>query len=255
MSLHLKMNTTTKNSIFYILGIFFIFLLWLIISLWVKNDYTAPTIPLTFNALFNLLKDPNTYKILGLTLLRLLVSISISFIISLILALLSTKFKAIKSFLSPELTLIKTMPIVVIIILLLVLLKKEIVIYVITSFVILPIMYEGILLGFESIDKTMLEDIKTVSSFNMLIAFKIYIPLALPYILTTLIQSLGLGLKVAVMAEYLSQPTNSIGQELMFYKNYAYEMEYVLAWSIILIVIVLVLEIILKKLKKKYLIN
>ena len=249
------MNIITKNRIAFGLGIFFIFIVWLIVSLWAQNDYVLPSIPSTFNAMSNLLKQPKTYSILGNTLLRLLICLVISFSLALLLAILTVKFKSIKSFLSPQLTLVKTIPILVLIIFLWVLLNNEIAVYVITCFVMFPIIYEGILLGFESIDKVMLEDIKTCSSFNFEIAKKIYIPLSFPYILTSLLQSFGLGLKVAVMAEYLSQPNDSIGKELMMYKNYYYEMEYVLAWSIILIIIVLIIECVIRFLKKKLSLN
>ena len=248
------MNTIIKSKkTYFILGILFIFLLWIIGSAFVKNDYVLPSVKLTSNALINLLSQVKTYKILGLSLLRLMLCVLISLILALLCALLAIRFDKVEAFLKPQIGLIKTLPVAVLIILLLVLFSSKIAVYVITCFVMFPLIYEGILLGFKSIDKEILEDIRTVSKFNYMVAKKIYIPLSFPFILTALIQSFGLGLKVSVMAEFLAQPNNSIGQELMFYKNYTYEMEYVLAWSIILVVIVLVIEIFIKLINDKLL--
>ena len=208
--------------------------------------------PLTFKTLGNLLIDKTTYKILGMSLLRLLICLSISFVVALVLAILAIRFKYVKYFFSPNIGLIKTLPMVVIIVLLLVIFNKAIAIYVISSFVMLPILYEGIVAGFNNIDKEALEDIKTVSNFNLLIASKIYIPLSTPFILTALLQSFGLGLKVSVMAEYISLPNDSIGKELYFHKNYSFEMEYVVAWSIILVIVVLLVEGIIKYTNYKF---
>jgi ABC-type nitrate/sulfonate/bicarbonate transport system permease component len=85
----------------------------------------------------------------------------------------------------------------------------------------------------------------------MLVIKDIYLPLTFPHILTSLLQSFGLGLKVLVMAEFISNASPSIGNEIIYYKNDLGEMSYVYAWSIILVLFVLIIDFIINILKKK----
>ena len=123
--------------------------------------------------------------------------------------------------------------------------------YYILGVVVLPVVYEAILIGLENIDSDVLDDVKLISKFNPIVLFKVHLPLIFPAILTALIQSVGLGLKVLVMAEYISQPKYSIGDEIVYYKDVILEMEYVFAWSIILILFVLLVEILILYVSKK----
>jgi ABC-type nitrate/sulfonate/bicarbonate transport system permease component len=61
---------------------------------------------------------------------------------------------------------------------------------------------------------------------------------------TSLLQSLGLGIKVLVMSEYLAQTQQSIGNELYMAKTNI-EFSEVFAWSFILITIALLFELII----------
>ena len=59
-----------------------------------------------------------------------------------------------------------------------------------------------------------------------------------------------LGLKVMVMSEFIAQPNNTIGYVMLQEKNFL-EMDYVFAWTIILVVFVLLVEELLKIIKTK----
>ena len=69
-----------------ILGVVFIFLLWELLSLISQNDFIVPSISNTMKALGEILTKSDTYNILFSTILRLLSSITICFILSLTLA-------------------------------------------------------------------------------------------------------------------------------------------------------------------------
>ena len=114
-----------------------------------------------------------------------------------------------------------------------------------------PLIYTISLSGFESIDSYIKDEVRLLTNNNVQVVGKIYLPLSFPYLLTAIVQSFGLGLKVLVMAEYLSQPKYSIGNEIVFYKDIAVSMEYVYAWSIILIIFVLLFEFLISGITKK----
>ena len=245
------MNSIIKNKkTYYVLGILFVFVLWEILSVISNNNFVVPSIELTFTALGKILIDKETYFILGSTLLRLLISISLCFVLGVVLAVLSNLSNSFKSFIKPMIALLKTLPMAAVIIMLLVMVGRSYSPYFIIGVVVFPLIYEATLNGLEGIDKDIKDEVKLLSGNNIQVFRSIYIPLTLPHILTSLIQSVGLGLKVLVMAEFIAETKNSIGEAIRFYKNEA-TTEYVFAWSIILILFVLLVDSIINNLKKR----
>ena len=245
------MKNSIVNKTYFTIGILFIFIIWIIGNALIDNSYIVPSVSDTFKALITLFKDLHTYKVLGYTLLRLSIAVVSCFILGMLLAFLSYKFKGFKSFIKPIITLFKTLPIAVVIILLLVMLSKELAPYYIVGVVVLPVVYEALLIGLENINSDILDEVKTVAGMNTSVLFSVHLPLIFPAILTAIIQSVGLGLKVLVMAEYLSQPRYSIGNEFVYYKDISLEMSYLYAWSIILILFVLIVEFLITFISKR----
>ena len=247
----LKTNSIIHNKyLYYFLGIVLIFIIWLVGSILVNNDYVVPTISQTFTALIDLFKSGYTYIVLANTLFRLIVSLIICLVLAIILATFASLSIKFKYFITPLITLLKSLPIAVIIILILVMLKSELAVYYISGVVIFPILYEATLNGYDNVSKDITDEIKLLSNPNIRIYKDVFFPIATRHIITGLIQSIGLGLKVLVMAEFISQPSYSIGNEIKFYKETAASMDYVYAWSLILIFFVLVTEILVGKMKK-----
>lgn len=144
----------------------------------------------------------------------------------------------------------KTTPIIAIIILLLLAVGMQLTPYIATALVIIPIMYESIYSSFMQIDSSVTDDIKTISNINSIIIFKFYIPLVFSNIITSIIQSVGMGLKVMIMAEYISSKNNSLGYEInRYYVNL--DMEGVYALLLIVIVIVFCIDLLLKKIRER----
>ena len=85
---------------------------------------------------------------------------------------------------------------------------------------------------------------------KMMMVDKIYIPLTKPYIILSILQSIGLGLKAMVMAELISQAKNSIGREMYEYRSLL-DMDYIFAWGLLMIAIVIISEIFIRMMKKK----
>ena len=74
-------NSTNKNNVYFLLGILFLFGVWFVSSLAVNNSGILPNIDEVFVELFKILKDENTYVLLGNTFLKIVVAILVSFII------------------------------------------------------------------------------------------------------------------------------------------------------------------------------
>ena len=241
------------NHSFYILGILFIFVIWHLGFLNFDNDYIIPGIDQTIDSLKDLLTQKYTYKVLGYTLSRLFVSVFVCLVGGVFLAGISKISSQFKAFIRPLFTLMKTMPIAVVIVLLLVMLEEKSLYYVV-GVVVLPIIYEASVNGLDSIDKDVLDAVKLDSNITPCVVGKIHLPLTLPHIFTSLLQSVGLGLKVLVMAEFISNAKHSIGYEIMFYKDFVNEMSYVYAWCIVLILFVVIVDSLINLFKKKSLV-
>lgn len=238
-------NSITKNHSLYFLGIIFIIVLWWILSIVIKNDLVIPSIKNVLESLMNLLKTKKTYEIILNTIYRLIISLVIAFLVSFVLSLVSFLFKEMKEFLLPLITLIRTIPVATIIIILLMLVGNKNSPYIICMLVIVPIMYEANLNGFYSIDKGVLEEVKMQSKTNFLVIKDIYVPLVFPHLLSGIVASFGLGLKVMVMAEFIAQTPNTIGYILNQEKVFL-EINNVFAWTIILIIFMMLVEVGLK---------
>lgn len=246
------MNSIIKSKkTFYILGISFIFLFWFLMSICFDNDYVVPSVSKTLLALKSILLEGYTYQVLGKTILRLFITVSICFILGVGLAVLSNTFYRFKAFAKPIIVLFKTLPLAVVIIALLIVFEREMAPYFIAGVVIFPLIYEATITGLDHLDSNIKDEVKMLSKTNITVIKKIYLPLTFPYLLTSLIQSLGLGLKVMVMAEFITEPKYSIGTELVLYKDEVM-MEYVYAWSIILIFLVLLFEALIYYFSKRF---
>ena len=244
-------SITKKINWFFWIGILSIFIIWMLGALSVNNSFILPDPLLTFKALGDLIGQKKTYIILGYSLSRLLTAIILSFIIAILTGSISIISKKFADIISPWVSLLKTVPLAVVIILFLIYFKANLSVYFIVGVMIYPIVYEGFVASFKTLNQDLMNEIKMLSNVNGEVIRKVILPITMPHILTTIIQSFGLGLKVLVMAEYIAQPNNSIGKQMVFYKEHAIQMEYVFAWALIIIVLVIVVELVIKFFQNK----
>ncbi|HHU21576.1 MAG TPA: ABC transporter permease subunit [Acholeplasma sp.] len=248
------MTKTNRKYLYYSLGILFVILVWFIGSIIVNSEIVLPKISLVLKTIGELFTKGETYLIILRTFLDILLVTFLTLILALIFAILALKFEGFKYFFSPIVTLLKSIPVVAVIILFLLMVGQTFTPYIITFLVIFPILYEGIYSSIDSIDKYIVDDVKTISNLNYLVVKDIYYPLSIPKILVSLLQSFGLGFKVIVMAQMIAQTKGTIGYQIGIQNTYL-ETKGVFAWTIILIVLVLiidsVLHLVLKKVKNK----
>jgi len=247
----MKNSTIKKNEkkLLNLLGIFFIIIVWFVLSNAYNNSLIVPKIHKVLISLINLLKEIRTYKLIFTLIINIILVIGVSFLIAMVLAILSYKYERVYHFVSPIIVILKTIPIVAIIILLIISLMDGAP-YVATCFVIIPIIFEGTYSTLKQIDTNITDDLRTVSNINLPVIIKFFIPLILPSILTTLLQSFGLGLKVMVMTEYTSPKNNTFGAEIRrYYDNH--EMEKVYAIVLIVILLSFITDKIIKTLREK----
>jgi NitT/TauT family transport system permease protein len=236
----------------YLLGSLSVLLLitvWYIFSSVVNNSFILPNPIIVFDTLLKLLTNFSTYSTIGITIFRLIAAFIISAFLGVFLGLLAGNYSWLDEFLHPLVTTLRTLPVASIIIIIIILFGNQSSLYLITFLMIFPIIYEASKSGVNNIPLDLKNNIALETHQRFVIMIKIQLPLSLPYIKTALFQSIGLGFKVIVMAEFISQTTKGIGYEL-FRGTTVIQYELVFAWTIIIIVIVMIFEIMIKKLKR-----
>lgn len=244
----MKTIITNKKNLFAILGIGFVILLWVIFSNIIDNRIILPKIKDVLLQLWDLLTNSRTYVIIVTTLSRLLITIIISLLLSIIMAVFSLISINYRNFLTGIVAIMRSIPVASIIVILLIIFGNSKSPLIITFFVTFPIQYEAIYINFKTIDKEIVDDIKTISNINLKVIKEVFIPIKSVNILSSIVSSIGLGFKVMVMSEVISQPNNTIGKEILYNKEMLL-MNNVFAWTLIILVLVILIEVLLKQLK------
>jgi NitT/TauT family transport system permease protein len=250
-----KLSKEGFKIILSILGICFIFALWWLLSFLI-NTTLFPTPLRTFEELFLLLSNSSTYLAIGGTLLRLLLAFIVSFLVAFVLGTISGLIKAFKIFLNPLIIVLRTIPTAALILVMVTLLIPEHALLIIVFLVMFPIIYESIVSGIENIDPYTIMALRIdANPYSLNSVFKVILPMSSPYILLGIIQSIGLGMKVSIMAEVLLGNPRIPGLGIIIQQAYIYAyMPEVFATAIIAIVLIGVVDIILH-LAKKYINN
>lgn len=240
-----------KNPIFVFLGLLFIFFLWFVTSLLVNSTLYPGPID-TFVELFALLGNGETYLAVLGTVGRMLIAFAISFVLGAIFGTLAGYFKWFHTFLKPLILILRTLPTAAAVLILVVLLKPAMTPIIVTCLVIFPIIYEAFVSGINNVEEPIIDSLKIDGGTGFKSYFKIYLPASASYIILAVVQSLGLGMKVSIMAEILapSERIASLGR-LINYEYQLAEIKPILAYSIIAIVIISIIDIALHIIRKK----
>lgn len=163
-------------------------------------------------------------------------------VIAIILSILSYKIKYVKEFLSPPMTVFRTVPVASFIILLLIVLRsKENLSMIICFMMALPILYTNTLSGLESIDKKMLDMAKVFRVEPHKKFVYLYTYQALPYFSTGCKVAIGLCWKAGIAAELIGLVQKTIGNELYFARLFLM-LDKVFAWTVIIVLISVLFE-------------
>lgn len=241
-------TSTIKKVIFSSITCLLLLIIWECFATFKNEPMIFPHLTDIFVTLYKLL-NLNTLKIVSVTISRIIISVIISSIISLFIGMLYIWKKETYSFFSPIITSMRSIPFIIISIFLVILFSDNISPLIITTLVILPISVEGIITSIDNIDPVLKDDLKlmNISAFKSM--FIIYIPLIKEYILMIFIQSFGLGVKVMIMGEFFAYSNIGVGRTLASIKS-GYIMDELIAWGILIVVFVGLIELLTKFLVK-----
>lgn len=226
------------------------FIVWQVIAMLVNQSILLPSFFDVLIRLFSILSDPLFYQHLLMTLLRVISGTSIAFIFSFVLAILSYDFKYLEQFLKPMIVISKTIPNITYILLVLIWFSRETSVFFVTLLILFPVLYTQISTGLFGINPEHLEVLKLYPEPYFYRLTKVIIPLIKVSLYEGFKAALSLGFKVGVMAEILGQVQPGLGY-LMHMARMNFETIDLFAYTAIMIIVVMVIEKSLDRLKSK----
>lgn len=241
-----------KNLSIKISSILSLVFIWYIIYLIVDHPLLIPPISKVIETFFKMLIESSFLNALWHTAFRLIISLLVSSVCGISLGYLSAKNKSVELILRPHVTILKTIPVISVIIIMYILVGYQIAPYIITFFMIFPIFYQATYQGIKAINQDLL-DVYHLEMENRYLEIKyVYLQNIKDFLILASYQSFGLGFKVLVTSEFITQTQNSIGR-LLYQAKVNLQYDSVFAITILLIIITVLVEVFMSSFKKKML--
>jgi NitT/TauT family transport system permease protein len=261
------MSKSKRTQLFQILAwslgfVFLIFIWWLVSYLMHLQDNRLLPYPsevlFTLNQVLWVEEAATTWQAIGWTLARLVIGFLLSFILGGLLGTLAGNYPAFKSFLKPFVVFAKSMPTAAFVLILVGIFYqfRGLPPYIpcfLVFLVAFPVIYEAFCSGVENESQDTKDALDLdIGRKSVAATVAVIWPDSESYILLAVAQSLGLSMKVSVMSEILTNSSSSqggIGGLIQNASNYA-SMKEIIAYSIIAVLMVFIIDIPLYLIKK-----
>lgn len=223
--------------------------IWQIISIIIDMPLLLPGPIAVLKRLFELIVTKEFILSSLASLFRIFIGIFIALGLGTLLAVLCSVSKVVYSIFYPVLTIIKATPVVSFVLLIWLFIGEQQTPIIITIMMMLPIVWANVYQGIKSVDEQLLEVCNVYK-----IPFKkrltsLYVPSVIPYFVSSLLSGIGLSWKAGVAAEVLCSPEWSIG-EAIFNAKYDFDGIELFAWTVTVIILSLIFELLLTRLIK-----
>ena len=230
------MNNKQKSAIKYqLLSLLMVLAVWYVLT-WFVSPLLIPKISDVARELVNIVTIPKYLLMIWITTKRLLIGMAIGVSVGIVLGVAMGKVKSIDHFFSPIVSILQTVPPISWLALALVWFGfngKPAIFIVVTALV--PIISINTREGFKNIDTRLLEMAQIYQLNDKKIYLKIVLPTIFPYIRSATKIGLGMSWKVAVMGEVLT--TNDGIGGMIKEARVNMEVEDIIAWSIMIILL------------------
>ncbi|AEB76298.1 ABC transporter permease [Clostridium botulinum] len=234
----------TKASKKTLILIFWL-LVWEIFSLFINNQILFPSPNRVLKSLYELILQEYFWRCIVNSIIRVILGLLISILLGMLLGIFSGLNRSLEEVLIPIITTIKAIPVMSIIIIALVWFKASNVSIFTTVLICLPIIYTNVIEGIKSSDIKLIHMAKVYKVKKRYLIREFYIPSIRNYAISGILMCLGLAWKVSVASEVLSTPKYSIGLNLLNSKT-TLETEELFAWTIVVVMLSLLFELIFR---------
>ena len=208
---------------------------------WLKGDNLVfPGVDTILQAFFRLLGSGHTWILIGTTLWHLLLSMAVSTAAGLSLGVAEGMSDFMLALFRPLMNLLRSIPMIVLIVILMVLMPYPRVPVAASSLILIPIISEAVCEGCRRIEPELIDVYRMNSGFNLAVLTRVYLPLMAGYLRQAWVNAAGMGLRLAISAEYLVQTRNSLGKAI-YSSSYFNEYQDIYAYALIMILLVLLI--------------
>lgn len=229
--------TTLKNKkVSRLIIIAFWIGIWGMVSLMINREIYLPSPLSTAKAFLGLSLKTKFWYSIAITFIRVVAGFAISCLGGMVFGIICGLNKYLYDLFNPLVVAIKSTPVMSVIIIALIWFQSDHVPIFVCFLMCFPIIWTNVVEGIRQVDKGLLEMAKVYRVTKNLILRRIYIPSLAPYLAAGITTALGLGWKVTVAAEVLSNPRYSIGGHLYNAKVYL-ESPDLFAWTSVVVIL------------------
>ncbi len=222
-------------------AIVFWLLVWHLLSVLVGQEILLPSPWTVAKAAVDIVVKPDFWRIVGLSVLRILLGFLAALAVGGGLAVLTVKSRLCRVLFTPILKLVRAAPVASFIILALVWIADGRVPAFIAFLMVVPIVWANVAQGIEQTDRKLLEMATVYRIGRWRTFWKIWVPSVLPYFMAACTTGLGFAWKSGVAAEVICRPEFSIGSQLNDAKTYL-ETPDMFVWTAAVIVLSVLFE-------------
>lgn len=247
----LSLKPNLRIILFLLLGFLFLFILWQILSLTI-NAYIIPSPIKVIPAYISSFAFIATYEAILATITRLVISVLFACILGLILGLISGSYADFHRFLMPFISALRSVPTAVIILISISIIKISFSPIIVSFLITFPLIYEATYSGVKSIDRDLYDAMRLEGEYHWQTLLRVKLPIAMPYVLLSIIQAVGLGMKVTIMSEVLSGNNRSSGLGFSIAQAY-YDADFIkiFVFALHAIVISIIFDLVATNFRKK----
>lgn len=230
-----------KKLLYKFLSVLFALILWQLVAIIVNADFLLASPVSVIKRLSELVFSNSFLSTVLFSFLRISGGFLSAFLIGIVFAVISGRFKLFEYLLWPFVVTVKSVPIASFIILCLIWLSFGQLTVFIAFLIVFPVVYSNVLQGIKSASKNLVE---VANLYN--IPFKrrliyIYIPSIKPFLVSASNVGIGMAWKAGVAAEVIGVIDGSIGGKLYDAKIYLLNSD-LLAWTVVIIALSVISE-------------
>jgi len=246
----MRTSIIKKDVLYTILSFILLLAAWKIISLIVGSAIILPSPESTFVSLFNLIVTRDFFLIILASIARGIAGFAISFVLGTIVGFFAGFNRIFYRIFEPFLVIIRSTPVMSVILIALIWFKASNVPVFASFLMSFPIVCTNVIEGIKNIDPKLTEMARVYKIRKSSIIGEIYLPSILPFLMAAISTSFGIGWKVVIAAEVLSQPDFAIGTSLQTSKIYL-DIDKVFAWTIVAILLGYLFEKLVRLIEKR----
>ncbi len=222
-------------------ALLFWILIWFLVSEKVDLPFILPSPIQVLRRLWELLFSGQFYITVWTSLIRIFSGFLAGVILGFVLGFLAFHSRILNALIFPVMTIIKATPVASFILVVILWIQRDSVPGFISLLMVLPIIWQNTLLGFQKRDGRLGEMAKAFQFGKWKTLWRIDLPQVFPFVLSAAKTGMGLAWKAGVAAEVLALPNVSIGEMIYNAKLYLETVD-LYAWTLSIIILSILLE-------------